>query len=119
MPNEFENVSRNHCYSRLRAKRERTLIARELKLTEIPLARARRCAPPHARGTVVWVPGDAKGTDGERPTGWMLVASGSSGTFVSNVKLKTDFCIFLYPGAIIKLGPEKNCLKFVVKVKKS
>ena len=48
----------------------------------------------------------------------MLVGSGSTGTFVSNVKLKTDYCIFLYPGAIIKIGPDKKLLKFVCKMKK-
>ena len=35
----------------LQAKRERTLIARELELTEVYCRRARRCAPPDARGT--------------------------------------------------------------------
>ena len=40
-------------HRRLRTERELTLIATELELTKKMLARARRCAPPHARGIVI------------------------------------------------------------------
>ena len=69
------NVSSIVITCRLRTERELTLIARELELTKKMLARARRCAPPHARGidfiiVVYWIFSFIVSREGEKPAFW-------------------------------------------------